>query len=176
MLRRLILLRHAKSAWPDHVSDFDRPLAPRGAVTAPLVGRWLGGLDLQPDVALVSTAVRTRETWAAIASSLVGTPARFEPNIYNANVATLLDLLRRQPAEARTVLIVGHNPGMQELAHGLADAQHSDREALRRLARKYPTAGVSILESEAGFEQAGPGSMRLVQFMTPRFLGGIDED
>lgn len=176
MLRRLILMRHAKSAWPEGVSDFHRPLAPRGEIAAPLMGRWLGEQEFHPELALVSAAQRTRATWAEISPSLIGTPALFEPKIYNARVSTLLDLLRAQPASVSSVLMVGHNPGMQELAHGLADPDRSDLEALRRLARKYPTAGIAVLESEVSFADAAPRSMRLVTFMTPRFLGGVDED
>lgn len=176
MLHRLILMRHAKSAWPEGVSDFERPLAPRGEAAAPLMGRWLGEQEFVPDVALVSSALRTRATWAAVAPELIGTPARFEPKIYNARVEMLLDILRAQPASAKTVLMIGHNPGMQELAHGLANPEQSDLDALGRLARKFPTAGVAVLESEAGFGKAAPHSMRLMTFITPRFLGGVDED
>ncbi|MGL5448333.1 MAG: SixA phosphatase family protein [Rhabdaerophilum sp.] len=176
MPRRLILMRHAKSAWPEGVADFDRPLAPRGETAAPLMGRWLGEQDFQPEIALVSAALRTRATWAEIAPSLIGTPALFEPKIYNARVSNLLDILRIQPASVNAILMVGHNPGIQELAYGLADPDCSDLEALRRLARKYPTAGVAVLESETSFAEAGSRSMRLVTFMTPRFLGGVDED
>jgi phosphohistidine phosphatase len=173
---RLILMRHAKSAWPEGVADFDRPLAPRGELAAPLMGRWLGEQDFRPDLALVSAAHRTRATWAAISPSLVGTPARFEAKIYNARMSTLLELVRAQPASAKTILMIGHNPGMQELAHGLADPGRSDHEDLRRLARKYPTAGVAVLESETSFAGLDLRSMRLITFITPRFLGGVDED
>lgn len=176
MPHRLILMRHAKSAWPEGVSDFDRPLAPRGEAAAPLMARWLGEQDFRPEVALVSSAVRTRATWAEVSPSLIGTPARFEPRIYSARMSTLLDLVRAQPASAKAVLMIGHNPGMQELAHGLADPEGSDLEALRRLARKFPTAGLAVLESEAVFAEADMRSMRLVTFITPRFLGGVDED
>jgi phosphohistidine phosphatase len=176
MLRRLILMRHAKSGWPGGVADFDRPLAPRGEASAPLMGQWLGGLDLQPQTALVSTARRTRETWALIAPFLIGTPARLEATIYNARVSTLLGLVRAQPDDMNTLLVVGHNPGMQELAHGLAHPVLSDPDALGRLARKYPTAGVAILESEQSWGEIGKASMRLMAFMTPQFLGGVDED
>jgi phosphohistidine phosphatase len=75
-----------------------------------------------------------------------------------------------------TLMLVGHNPGMQELAFGLADPAASDREALRRLSRKYPTAGIAILEQDGGWKDVAPGSMRLSTFITPRALGGIDED
>ncbi|MBN8534328.1 MAG: histidine phosphatase family protein [Rhizobiales bacterium] len=176
MSHRLILMRHAKSAWPEGVSDFDRPLAPRGETAAPLMGRWLGEQDFRPEVALVSSAVRTRATWAQVAPSLVGTPARFEAKIYNARASTLLELVRAQPVSTKAILMIGHNPGMQELAHGLADPEHSDTEALRRLARKYPTAGLAVLESESNLAEADMRSMRLVTFITPRFLGGVDED
>ncbi len=175
-MHRLVLMRHAKSAWPEGVSDFDRPLAPRGQMAAPLMARWLASSGMAPPVAWISSARRTRETWAAMAQHLVGTAGSFEPAIYNASASTLLGLLRSAPADRAALWMIGHNPGMQELAHGLADPAQSDKGALARLARKFPTAGIAILESEEPFAVTRPRSMRLVRFLTPAMLGGIDED
>ena len=118
--RRLILLRHAKSDWPD-VPDQDRPLAKRGRRDAPRIGRWLHEHGYQPDVAVVSAAARTRQTWDLVAPELGGSPAvRFEPRAYAASALTLLYLAQELPERYRTALLIGHNPGLSELATSLA--------------------------------------------------------
>ena len=118
--RRLILLRHAKSDWPD-VPDQDRPLAKRGRRDAPRIGRWLHEHGYQPDVAVVSAATRTRQTWDLVAPELGGSPAvRFEPRAYAASALTLLYLAQELPERYRTALLIGHNPGLSELATSLA--------------------------------------------------------
>src|ERR1700735_5163878 len=94
--RRLILLRHAKSAWPDDVPDHDRPLAPRGRRDAPVAGRWLRQSDHVPDRVLCSTARRARETWQLAEEKLGADPQTLlEERVYNASTADLLDLARR---------------------------------------------------------------------------------
>jgi phosphohistidine phosphatase len=118
--RRLILLRHAKSDWPD-VPDRDRPLAKRGRRDAPRIGRWLHEHGYQPDVAVVSAAARTRQTWDLVAPELGGSPAvRFEPRAYAASALTLLYLAQELPERYRTALLIAHNPGLSELATSLA--------------------------------------------------------
>src|SRR5215470_16108264 len=95
--RRLILLRHAKSDWPD-VRDRDRPLAKRGRRDAPRIGRWLHDHDYVPDVVVCSVARRTRQTWELVAGELDGSPSvRFEPRAYEASALTLLDLIQELP-------------------------------------------------------------------------------
>jgi phosphohistidine phosphatase len=118
--RRLILLRHAKSDWPD-VPDHDRPLAKRGRRDAPRIGRWLHEHGYQPDVVVVSDAARTRQTWDLVAPELGGSPAvRFEPRAYAASALTLLYLAQELPERYRTALLISHNPGLSELATSLA--------------------------------------------------------
>jgi Histidine phosphatase superfamily (branch 1) len=108
--RRLMLLRHAKSDWPD-VPDHDRPLAKRGKHDAPLVGRWLRDHGYLPEVVVCSDARRTRQTWKLVARELGGSPAvRFEPRAYAASGLTLLYLARELPAACRSALLIGHNP------------------------------------------------------------------
>ncbi len=173
---RLILMRHAKSAWPEGVADFDRPLAPRGQEAAPLMGRWLAGQGITPDLVLVSSARRTRETWALVAPGFPALDVEFTPAIYGATASALLELLHDFGGKLGTLMLVGHNPGMEELAFGLSNPETSDRDALRRLSQKYPTAGIAILEQDSGWKDVAPGSMRLVTYITPRALGGVDED
>jgi phosphohistidine phosphatase len=118
--RRLILLRHAKSDWPD-VPDRDRPLAKRGRRDAPRIGRWLREHGYQPDVVVVSAATRTRQTWDLVAPELGGSPAvHFEPRAYAASALTLLYLAQELPERHRTALLIAHNPGLSDLATSLA--------------------------------------------------------
>ena len=115
MTCRLILMRHAKSDWgspglPDH----ERPLNRRGATDAPAIGAWLRARGYLPDDVLCSTAVRTRETLAGLG---IDAPAQFVPALYHANPETMLDLLHK--ATGRTVLMLGHNPGIAYFATNL---------------------------------------------------------
>lgn len=173
---RLILMRHAKSAWPEGVADFDRPLAPRGQDAAPMMARWLAKAGFAPDLALVSAAKRTRETWALAALHFPATEVEATPAIYAASVGALRELVQENGGNAATLMIVGHNPGMHELAFGLSNPKTSEREAFQRLSQKYPTAGIAILESEGDWRDITPQAMRLTMFITPRMLGGVDED
>jgi len=166
--RRLVLLRHAKSDWPD-VADHDRPLAKRGRRDAPAVGRWLGASGYVPDAVVCSTARRARETWDLAATGLAAavpraSPAvRYEPRVYEATVLGLLMLVREFDAGWRTALIVGHNPGMAELTVGLASPDSAPPQA-------FPTAAVAVLGLPGPWAEAAPGEARLVAFTVPAEL------
>ncbi|MES5823889.1 histidine phosphatase family protein [Streptomyces sp. RG80] len=143
-LRRLVVLRHAKSAWPEGVPDHRRPLAPRGRRDAPAAGRVLAEADFLPDLALCSTAVRARQTWD-LASAQWGTPppVRHDARLYGADVPELLEVVHEVPAEVETLLLVGHNPGLEELVLHLARDGLDD--TLERVRLKFPTAAVAVL-------------------------------
>ncbi|MEY9952854.1 histidine phosphatase family protein [Leifsonia sp. EB34] len=118
----LILLRHAKSDWSGTVPDIDRPLADRGRRQAPLAGRWLAAHADPIGLALVSPARRARETWELVSAQLAAAPpARFDDRVYAASADALLDVVRDVPDDVGTVILVGHNPGMEELASLLAE-------------------------------------------------------
>jgi phosphohistidine phosphatase len=102
--------------------------------------------------------------------------ADFEPRLFQAEPRDVLACLAETDRDAATVVVVGHNPSTHELAHALADRQASAADDFQRLSRKFPTAGIAILEGEKAWDELSPASMRLSQFITPRFLGGIDED
>jgi phosphohistidine phosphatase len=164
--RRLILLRHAKSDWPD-IADHERPLAKRGRRDAPAMGRWLGRSGYLPDAVVCSTAVRARQTWELVAEGIAAAvpaaavpTARYEPRVYEATVLGLLMLVRELSDEYRTVLIVGHNPGMAELTVGLADPPPEPPAA-------FPTAAVAVLGLRSSWAQAGPGEAKLLAFAVP---------
>ncbi|MFF3334908.1 SixA phosphatase family protein [Streptomyces sp. NPDC002888] len=143
-LRRLAVLRHAKSAWPEGVPDHERPLAPRGRRDAPAAGRALAEIDCLPDLALCSTATRARETWE-LASAQWGTPppVRHDPRLYAADVPELLRVVREAPAEAATLLLIGHNPGLEELVLELAGDALDD--LLDEVRLKFPTSAIAVL-------------------------------
>lgn len=167
--RRLILLRHAKSDWPD-VADHDRPLARRGKRDALAVGRWLGGAGYVPDAVVCSTALRARQTWdlasGALASAAGGAspPVRYEPRVYQATVLGLLMLVREFPDDRHTMLIVGHNPGLAELTVGLA-APRSPGPPVA-----FPTAAVAVLGMPGPWASAAPEQARLLDFAVPADL------
>jgi phosphohistidine phosphatase len=167
--RRLMLLRHAKSAWPEGVADHRRPLAERGRKAAPAIGAYMAEQGLVPDLALVSTARRAQETWEQVAEALPrGIDVRDAVGIYDVSAMAILGVIRGAEPSARNLLLVGHNPGMEELALMLA----GEGEALPRLREKFPTAGLAVIDFDAGqWSEIEPGSGRLVQFVTPRMLG-----
>jgi phosphohistidine phosphatase len=167
--RRLILLRHAKSAWPD-VADSERPLAGRGHHDAPAMGRWLRAGGYVPDAVLCSTARRTRETWDLMAAELGGEPAvSFDPRIYEATALSLLHLLCEAGGQHRTVMLLGHNPGLAELAIGIARMTDGpSAKPLERVRQKFPTAAAAILEFTGDWADLTPGEAVMVEFAVPR--------
>ena len=163
--RRLILLRHAKSDWPD-VPDQDRPLAKRGRRDAPVIGRWLRDHGYQPDTVICSAARRTRQTWELVARELGGSPSvTFEPRAYAADAMTLHYLVRELPAASRAAMLVGHNPGVAELATSLAEPPDHDDAPIR-----FPTAAVAILDVPGDWVGLSPGQARLLDYATPAEL------
>jgi phosphohistidine phosphatase len=172
-MRRLILLRHAKSDWPDGASDIDRPLAPRGKEAAPKMAAYLAEQGLIPDRVLVSPARRTKETWDLVKPALGAVPEETVPQIYEAPVSRLLDVVRSIPDDVATALMIGHNPGFQDLARLLGKPS----EERRALTKKYPTAAVAVIDLPVdswGKVEAGEGTVE--RFATPKSLGhGEDE-
>ncbi len=118
---RLIVLRHAKSAWPADTDDHDRPLSARGRVDAPTVGQRLRALGWVPDVVVSSDALRTRETWEALAPALgAAVQPRLTGLLYHAGLAEVRATLPALAANARTALVLGHNPGWEQMASALS--------------------------------------------------------
>jgi phosphohistidine phosphatase len=167
--RRLLLLRHAKSAWPD-VPDSERPLNDRGRRDAPAMGRWLQSGGYVPDLVLCSTACRTRETWDLLAPELGAGPiVHYEQRIYEATALSLLHLLRERGNGYKTVLLIGHNPGIAELAIGVAQMTDGPAgEPLERAREKYPTAAIAVLDFQGEWADLTPGEVRMTDFAVPR--------
>lgn len=145
--RRLLLLRHAQADRPPHTKDYDRPLSPLGEQEAGEIGAYLAQESLLPELALVSGSQRTRATWSLVQKQLPSlVPAIFEDRIYEAHPSVLLETLRGVSSEPPTVLLVGHNPGLQLLALQLVG--RGGRTAYSRLRQEFPPAGLAVIDFE----------------------------
>ena len=173
--RRLMLLRHAKSDWPD-VPDRDRPLAKRGQRDAPVIGRWLHDHGYQPELVICSAALRTRQTWDLVAPELGGSPSvTFEPRAYAASAITLLYLVRELPGGCRAALLVGHNPGVSELASTLLETPGDSAPGGGAPGAgppgspglRFPTAAVAVLEFDGDWAGLSLAQARLVAYTSP---------
>lgn len=173
-MRRLIVMRHAKSAWPPGVEDHDRGLEPRGRAAAAAVGAWLRGAGAIPQAALVSTARRTRETWDLTARSLFAEdPApepRFLDRLYLASAEEMLEALRAEaPPEAAVLLMLGHNDGTRNFAEALCGGR-AERSADARAFDKFPTGAAAVYEHRGDWAEAAFGALRLAAYVQPRDL------
>ncbi|WP_052499518.1 SixA phosphatase family protein [Streptomyces vietnamensis] len=165
--RRLFVLRHAKSAWPEGVADQDRPLGPRGLRDAPAAGSFLAESGVLPDLALCSPARRARRTWELAAAELAGpVPTRHDPRLYGADALELLDVLHDVPDEVATLLLVGHNPGLEDLI--LLLATRSVGDALDRVRTKFPTSAIAVLTWSGTWKDLRPGEALLTDLAIPR--------
>ncbi|MYZ49920.1 SixA phosphatase family protein [Propylenella binzhouense] len=167
---RLMLLRHAKSARPEGVPDRARPLSERGRSDAAGIGRAMAARGLQPDAVICSPAERTRETLDAILPHLAPIDnVKLVNELYEAESGTLLALARAEAGDSGTLLVVGHNPSIEEAALALAakDEPSPEREAM---AEKYPTGALAVFEFDGGWAELGSGAVRLLAFLRPRDL------
>ncbi|MFI1282100.1 SixA phosphatase family protein [Streptomyces sp. NPDC020858] len=164
--RRLVVLRHAKSAWPE-VPDSERPLAPRGRRDAPEAGRWLREAGCVPDLVVCSSARRTRQTWDLVAAEFgATTPVIHDARIYRATAGELLGVVREVPAHVRTLMLIGHNPGVQELI--LLLAGEADGYALEQTRTKFPTSAIAVLRVPGPWSSLEPGAARMTDMVVPR--------
>jgi phosphohistidine phosphatase len=165
--RRLLVVRHAKSAWPAGVPDRARPRGPRGLRDAPRMGRRIRDLVGTVDVVVISPTQRTQETWALMNAELGHTgPVVTDPRIYDAWGAHMLDLVTELPEETRSAMILGHEPGVSELVLSLAGSARDDLRDL--VATKFPTCAVALLSAARPWAQFGPGCAALETFTTPK--------
>lgn len=171
-MKTLGLLRHGKSDWSDpSLEDFERPLAPRGTKAAPRMGKAMKALGLVPDLVLCSAARRTRETWDLVAPRLGGTPrVSLSRGLYLAGPPALLKAIREVGPEVETLLMIGHNPGLENLAALLAGPD-SEPRLLTKMGKKFPTGALAVLAFEIDtWREAAPGAGRLIRFVRPRDL------
>jgi phosphohistidine phosphatase len=171
-MRSLLLMRHAKSSWDQPgLADFDRPLAPRGRLAAPLIARHLHDHGLIPDLVLCSPALRVQQTWQLMTPVLGDpVPSKTLRSLYPGAPSRLLEALRRLPDEVGRALLIGHNPGLAAFAVTLAAT--GPKKALQRMRAKFGTASLAVLGCEiAHWRELGPGGGRLESFVRPKDLG-----
>jgi len=172
---RLLLLRHAKSSWNNaRLADHDRPLAPRGLRAAETMAAHLAAVDRPPDLVLCSTARRALDTLEPLRTRLpAGTEVLVEGDLYGAPAPALLARLRLVPDEAGTVLLVGHNPGLEDLVHLLG--RPGDPSLLARVRAKFPTAALATLAFAGPWTELGPGDATLEAFVVPGDVTEIED-
>jgi phosphohistidine phosphatase len=166
--KRLHLLRHAKSSWDEPgLADRERPLAPRGRKAAKRMARYLEDAGVRPDLVLCSSSVRTRQTLERVVQGLPdGTPVELEDGLYAASASALIERLRQVPAATETVLVIAHNPGLQDLARLLA----GPGSAVARLDEKFPTGALATLVHDGAWTELRAGACELVELVFPREL------
>jgi phosphohistidine phosphatase len=172
-MRQLLLLRHAKSSWDDaSMSDRDRPLNARGRRSAGVMRQAMRDLGLAPDVVLVSTARRTMETLEALEPWEEMPLVEPMDSLYLATAPQLGAALHGVAETVRSVLVIGHNPGLHDFAVSLAGplTMASGSEAARRLAAGYPTGALAEFVVAGSWWDLREGGGRLVRFLTPRML------
>ncbi|THA22976.1 histidine phosphatase family protein [Streptomyces sp. A1277] len=164
--RRIVLLRHAKAEWSQE-SDHERPLAERGRTDAPVAGRKLADSGIVFDLALCSTAARTRETWKLAVHEMPRRPKTvYEERIYEASLGELIALINETPDDVANLLVIGHNPGMHALADALSGSGEGD--TLARLTRGgFPTAAFAVVEFSGPWKSVEQGVGRLTDYWTP---------
>ena len=173
---RLLLFRHAKTARESGGGDHDRPLTKRGEEDSRRIGRYLGDEQLLPDLAIASDSRRTRQTLdIALKAANQHPQTRLDRAVYLAEAHTLLDVIRRTPPEVRALMIIGHAPGMADLATLLTG--FGDRYAFARMSAKFPTSGLAVLDFPVErWEEVKEHGGRLDRFVTPAALDATVED
>jgi len=166
--RHLLLLRHAKSSWDDlGLADHDRPLSRRGERALPRILEHLAATATRPELAICSTARRTVQTLDGVRDTLApDATISIEDGIYLAEAPALLARLRRIDRGVRSALLVGHNPGMEDLANVLVGS--GDAAIRQELATKYPTGALAHLTFRGSWTDLAPGAARLDGFFVPR--------
>jgi phosphohistidine phosphatase len=169
-VRTLYLLRHLKSSWDEPgLADRERPLAPRGRRAGKKLVRHLPRAGVAPDLVLCSPSVRTRETLEAVLPALGDPEVRFPRELYAAPEDVLLEVVQGVRADLRSVLVIAHNPGLQDLA--LALTGDGDEDARRRVGEKLPTGSLVTLTFRAEtWADVEPGAGELTGFVVPREL------
>ncbi len=171
-MKTLYLMRHAKAEPGGGLSrDRERHLNNRGRAAATLVGEYMAAHDMIPQRVYCSDTTRTCETLALLLEHFPpNTPTEIRSDIYLAGPPALLKLVRKLPDTTASAMIVGHNPGIESLAHSFADTGRN-RNALIELDQKFPTAALAVLHFEIGhWQEAGPGRGQMVDFVVPRDL------
>ena len=168
-VKRLVVLRHSKAAWPEGVPDVDRPLAERGHADAPEAGKWLLTHRVVPDFILCSVALRTRQTCTWVCGELgdLAPTPKLETGLYAATAGRMLAVINHVPDTVRTLLVIAHMPGVQDLVLRLA-SRDSDQDAYLDAANHFPTTGLAVLEVDKPWAELDGQDASLTHFAVPR--------
>jgi phosphohistidine phosphatase len=162
-MKRLIVVRHAKATHKPGFADPDRPLTGRGRRDAKAAGQWLLGQRLIPDLVLCSPSLRTRQTWDRLAAALGAghdVEVQYDSRLYLADEDAVLDVVGETPGDVQTLLIVGHNPAMQQVASSLAGQGDLG----------FPTTAIAVVDL-GSWARLVPGAGSARAFWTPRSAG-----
>jgi phosphohistidine phosphatase len=163
--RTLLVLRHAKSAYPEGAADHDRPLAERGVREACLAGKWLRSSFPDIDLVLCSTAARARET---LARTKIKAPVQYRDRLYGAAPGEVVEEINGVGDGVRTLLVVGHEPTMGEVVLGLSGANGTNPELAEQVSEKFPTSAIAVLRVNEPWRQLELGGAALIDFHVPR--------
>ncbi|HEY5338722.1 MAG TPA: histidine phosphatase family protein [Rhizomicrobium sp.] len=171
-MRRLLLLRHAKAEQDTGGGDFARGLTDRGRADAARMGHALDTHAWLPDLVFCSSAARTVQTFEQLSAELAKAPCvEFQKTLYLAPPKQIFEAVRKSPAAARAVMVIGHNPGIEDLANRLASKPQSQEEAEHRatLHEKYPTCALAVLDFAVdAWSDIAPGTAALTDFVRPK--------
>lgn len=166
---RLLLLRHAKAGWaPPGTRDFDRPLTPTGRDDAEALGREMKKRSYLPDLVICSSAKRARETWEGVAAAIapMDTPVVWSDALYSTDATGYLTVVQEAPPCA-TLLVIGHNPNMEDLAFALPSPA---QEPNHRIVSGFPACGLAVIAFDEPLSEVAPGKGRIEAFLDPRRL------
>jgi phosphohistidine phosphatase len=163
--RTLVLMRHAKSDYPNGVRDHDRPLAARGIREGALAGDWLRANIPAIDLVLCSSATRTRQT---LERTGISAPVMYSERLYGATPGTMIDEINHVLEDVATLMVVGHEPTMSQVSLGLADPQRSEPAAAEQISLKYPTSAIAVLRVPGSWGALELGGAELASFHVPR--------
>jgi phosphohistidine phosphatase len=173
-MKTLYILRHAKSDQGDgSVGDHERPLNGRGREAAPRMGAYLKSKGYAPQLILCSTARRTVETCALVQPALGDVTVQFEQGLYLAEARSILERVRRVDEAIASVMVIGHNPGLEQLAGGLSSSPRTEAEERlhRRMREKFSTCALAVIQFPAkSWREIKQGGGALIDFMRPRDL------
>lgn len=159
-------MRHAKSAWPIGVGDSERPLSARGERDAVAAGRAIAAELPTPDIVVLSTSRRTRQTMTLIESVLGPVPSQVDQRVYASTWWDLADVIHDTADSVTTLMLLGHNPGLEDLVGQLAAG--GDEKSLRQLDVKFPTSAIAVLTGSRPWSQWNAGCARLDRLLVPR--------
>jgi phosphohistidine phosphatase len=173
-MRRLMLLRHAKAVPQGDLADENRPLAERGRMDMSAVAAFAAARGLVPDLALVSPAIRTRETWDLLLPAFNPPPVHvLEPRLYSAPADQIFRVVRATDPGVQSLLLIGHNPGLEDVTRILAGSGETD--ALIRFGGAMPTAALAVIDLSGGWSDLQERTGRLEIFVTPKSLGARND-